>query len=111
MSLPRRCFVTTGSIASFRQLLEEVLSPPFLQALLEKGYTDLGVQCGPDHEWFAEKVRALEPTPNIKIKVDKWVADVEHEMLACRGQEGKQRSGVVIGHAGMYLTPQLLPTL
>lgn len=50
--VPRRrvAFVSVGATAGFCPLVREVLSEPFIAKLLELGYTQLVIQCGPDSE-------------------------------------------------------------
>lgn len=98
----RRCFVTTGSIASFRPLLEEVLENRFLQALVAHGFDTLEVQCGPDLAWFESRVAGLRPPPPVDIEALSFAnaEDIRDKMLLCRGQAGERLAGVIIGHAG-----------
>lgn len=49
--LRRVAFVTVGATAGFQPLLQEVLSAPFVDKLLELNYTQLVIQCGPDSEF------------------------------------------------------------
>ncbi|OIW29085.1 hypothetical protein CONLIGDRAFT_645224 [Coniochaeta ligniaria NRRL 30616] len=98
--LPRRCFVTTGSIASFRPLLEEVLSLRFLQALVDHGFDALEVQCGPDLAWFEAQLAHRRSPPPLRIEAMSWAEDIRENMLECRGEAGVRHAGVVIGHAG-----------
>jgi beta-1,4-N-acetylglucosaminyltransferase len=100
--LPRRCFVTTGSIASFKPLLEEVLSPRFLQALIDHGFDHLEVQCGPDLAWFESKVVGLRNPLPITIDALSFCSaeDMRDKMLLCRGEAGVRHAGVIVGHAG-----------
>lgn len=109
----RRCFVTTGSIASFRPLLEEILSDLFLQALEEHGFETLEVQCGPDHAWFESRVAGLRNPPPVTITALSFASpeDIRDKMLACRGQAGVRLAGVIIGHAGTSLPPPPPPSL
>ncbi|KAH8902657.1 hypothetical protein BR93DRAFT_931877 [Coniochaeta sp. PMI_546] len=101
--LPRQCFVTTGSIASFRPLLEEVLSPRFLQALVDHDFDTLEVQCGPDLAWFQAQVDDRRQELPIKIEALSFAEDIRENMLQCRSEAGVRNAGVVIGHAGMSL--------
>ncbi|XXH03608.1 hypothetical protein Hte_010013 [Hypoxylon texense] len=51
-------FVTVGASASFRPLLEEVVSDAFVAKLASLSCTHLVVQCGPDHDFFRAAVAA-----------------------------------------------------
>ncbi|KAB5539413.1 hypothetical protein GE09DRAFT_317711 [Coniochaeta sp. 2T2.1] len=97
--MPRKCFVTTGSIASFRPLLEEILSLRFIQALIDHGFTFMEIQCGPDLEYVQNKLAKLRQVP-IDITTFSLSSDIKEKMLECRGEQGVRHAGVIIGHAG-----------
>jgi UDP-N-acetylglucosamine transferase subunit ALG13 len=101
--LPRHCLVTTGSMASFRQLLEEVLSPPFLHALVDHGFDHMEIQCGPDLGFVESRVVGLGPAAvPLSIRFFSFAAseEMQQKMLLCRGEAGRRHAGVVVGHAG-----------
>lgn len=113
----RHCFVTVGSIASFRDLLAEILQPPFLVALRTAAFTELVVQCGPDYEWFKNRVDNLDKSVKESgltihcFDYTKGPEEMKEYMLQCRGLLGKRASGCIISHAGMrlvFLSPQFL---
>ncbi|KAK4191115.1 hypothetical protein QBC35DRAFT_35866 [Podospora australis] len=98
----RHCFVTIGSIANFRPLLDEVVTPDFLACLASHGYSTLTVQCGPELEQFREKVAALatEDIHGIDIRSFDYTPSLIPYMLECRGEAGTRLAGCVISHAG-----------
>ncbi|KAK3990865.1 glycosyltransferase family 28 C-terminal domain-containing protein [Cladorrhinum sp. PSN332] len=98
----RCCFVTVGSIASFRPLLTEVISKDFLACLSQHGYDALHVQCGPDYEWFKEEVSKLDKSDlyGINISSFDYTKKMMDYMIRCRGQDKVQPAGCVIAHAG-----------
>lgn len=105
----RRCFVTVGATASFRQLLEEIAQPSFLASLADNGFECLDVQCGPDHEWFDGTISSLtdDEKHGIKITTFSLTNDMQGYMLRCRGEKGVRAPGVVISHAGEFEFPRL----
>ncbi|RKU46626.1 N-acetylglucosaminyldiphosphodolichol N-acetylglucosaminyltransferase catalytic subunit alg13 [Coniochaeta pulveracea] len=98
--LPRRCFVTAGSVVSYRALLASVLRPEFLRALADLDFDTLEVQCGDDLTWFAEQVDKLDIEEKLDIKAIDWSPSLCDNMLECRGVSGVRAPGVVIAHAG-----------
>lgn len=97
--LPRRCFVTAGSVVTFRSLLLELLRPQFLAALVELGFDTMEVQCGDDYRWFMDQLDQVQH-PGIDIKAIMWSPSLRDNMLECRGVDGVRSPGVVIAHAG-----------
>lgn len=112
-SLRRECFITIGATAAFRSLLEQSLSPLFLDTLCALSYTHLTVQCGPELTHF-ESIVATQPDHihdssstaprtirGIEVKsFDFNKFGLGQEMRGCTAQKGKSREGVIICHAG-----------
>lgn len=109
----RRCFVTVGATASFIKLLRDILEPGFLDCLGERGFDELIVQTGPDHDWVLKQVESLGQGTNIldsdkrarwpTIEVLSYTTNMQSLMLPCRGETSKTRQrlpGAVISHAG-----------
>ncbi|KIH88110.1 glycosyltransferase family [Sporothrix brasiliensis 5110] len=109
----RRCFVTVGATASFIRLLREVLEPRFLDGLGARGFSELVVQTGPDHDWALKQIEALgqqsddapktdgPPKPQWPaIEVVSYTTDMPSLMLPCRGEAHRQLPGAMISHAG-----------
>lgn len=102
----RFCFVTTGATADFDSLVRAILSPAFLEALEEDGYTDLVIQHGSSGARIFDELIAANP----KISHDRHRLrisgfDFKKEGLSAdmefvKGEEGRLQ-GVVISHAGM----------
>lgn len=101
------CFVTVGATAGFPKLITEVLSEPFMQALLDAGYTKLNIQYGKDGETiFKDALSAVGELVNPKgtklevsgfdFKIDGLVPDMKAV------QPGNDRlAGMMVCHAGM----------
>ncbi|CAK7214021.1 N-acetylglucosaminyldiphosphodolichol N-acetylglucosaminyltransferase catalytic subunit alg13 [Sporothrix bragantina] len=119
----RRCFVTVGATASFIKLLREVLAPHFLDCLAARGFRELVVQTGPDHEWALEQVASMGELTSFLatakdtempaktdakresprwpvIEVVSYTTDLPSLMLPCRGEARKRLPGAMISHAG-----------
>jgi beta-1,4-N-acetylglucosaminyltransferase len=96
----RRCFVTVGATAGFRQLLDEISSPAFLRTIADLQYEALEIQCGPDFDWLQGKVQALDDKCGIKITCLQYTNNMKDHMLQCRGETGTRLAGCVISHAG-----------
>ncbi|KAK4134006.1 glycosyltransferase family 1 protein [Trichocladium antarcticum] len=98
----RHCFATVGATAGFRALLEELSTPGFLQSLAAHGFTALDVQCGPDLEFFRDRIVNLsnEETHGVAIRYFGYTETMRAHMLACRGELDVRLSGCVIAHAG-----------
>lgn len=102
----RFCFVTTGATADFDSLVRATLSPPFLEALEEGGYTDLVIQHGTSGaRIFDEFIAANEKTSRGRHRLrirgfDFKKEGLASEMQAVKGEEGRLQ-GVIISHAGM----------
>lgn len=104
--MPRFCFVTIGATADFDSLVRAALSPPFLEALEEAGYTDLIIQHGiSGARIFDESIAGNEKISHGRYRLRIRGFDFKKEGLASemqlvKGEEGRQQ-GVVISHAGM----------
>jgi beta-1,4-N-acetylglucosaminyltransferase len=97
------CFVTTGATAPFTALIESVLKPASLDALLDRGYTHLLVQFGSAKDVYMNCVKAaqthLEQGGNagqLEIAGIAFNEDglKEHFVLV------RETQGLVISHAG-----------
>ncbi|KAL5343766.1 glycosyltransferase family 28 C-terminal domain-containing protein [Aspergillus crustosus] len=104
---PRKlCFVTVGATASFHLLLESILSPTFLKALNQHGYTDLFVQYGKDGQQIFDQFVANHPLVDSRhgIRVEGFdfnPAGLDNEMHLAKAKPSENRSsGLVISHAG-----------
>lgn len=103
----RAMFVTVGSIASFRSLVEEVLSDKFLETISGLKYNQLFIQCGPDLELF-EKIRPQKGYDShwVDIVGFSYTDDMKGYFLKCTPSKGSPSSerrgrGIVMAHAGM----------
>lgn len=107
----RAMFVTIGSIASFKVLIEEVLSDKFLETLAKLKFNRLIVQCGPDLELF-EKIRPQKGFDShwIDITGFSYTDDMQSYFQKCTPSKGswvseKRGRGIIMAHAGMQLIP------
>jgi hypothetical protein len=106
---PRTMFVTIGSIASFKSLIEEVLSQTFLETLARLDFRRLFVQCGPDLAYF-EEIRPQKGFDSCWIDIlgFDWTKDINSYFLRCTPSDGKggtekRGMGIIMAHAGMRL--------
>ncbi|KAM0808613.1 putative UDP-N-acetylglucosamine transferase subunit ALG13 [Seiridium cardinale] len=102
----RTMFVTIGSIASFKSLIEEVLSDKFLETLAGMKYNRLIIQCGPDLELF-ERIRPQKGFASHWIDIvgfaytDKIKTYYEKCTPSAGGWGGERRGrGIIMAHAG-----------
>jgi beta-1,4-N-acetylglucosaminyltransferase len=109
MELPmlknRKCFVTVGATAGFRPLLEKVADSTFFGNLSVFKFTELEVQCGPDLEWFEDKIARMRPQDlhGLKVTAFDFTDDMKSHLLSCRGEKDVSGPGCVIAHAGKSL--------
>ena len=99
----KACFVTTGATAPFTGLIEAVLTPSVLDALVERGYTHLLVQYGKAKDVFetaANTARShLEASPAEKGLIIDGI-DFNPSGLQEQFRTVQQTKGLVISHAG-----------
>lgn len=98
----RSALVTGGSQVVFKELIDEVITPGFLNALHDNGFTFLSLQCG---IYLEEVEKKLAMIPDSKIEFNAFASDPnlrEIIKMSCRGQAGGRQAGVVISHAGEY---------
>ena len=99
------CFVTIGATASFDELIAGTLSPAFLAALRDAGYTDLLLQYGKEGEKLLQKFQkesALNGEQDYGVRIQGFAFKkdgLEKEMRAAKGEDNASE-GVVISHAG-----------
>lgn len=105
----RVALVTGGSIVTFKELIDEVLTPGFIAALADHGFTALVLQCGDYVDEVDKKVTQLRARRRgLEIRTFAWDANLLETMKLCRGEAGGRRAGVVISHAGES-HPSVLP--
>lgn len=98
-------FVTVGASASFKPLIEEVISDAFLAKLESLSFTHLNVQCGPDYEFFKAAV-AARPAGKLNITGFAFKDDLFYDMDDTTPDESEtavRHPGLIITHAGMYI--------
>ena len=92
------CFVTTGATAPFNALIESVLSPSSLDAMLENGFTHLLVQYGSAKDVFTQASTAARSHVQDKLVIDG--IDFNPEGLEAQLRLVQQSKGLAISHAG-----------
>lgn len=92
------CFVTTGATAPFNALIESVLKPSSLDALLENGFTHLLVQYGSAKDVFTRASSAARSHVQDKVIIDG--IDFNPDGLEAQFRLVQQSKGLAISHAG-----------
>ena len=92
------CFVTTGATAPFTALIESVLSPSSLDALLETGFTHLLVQYGSAKDVYTQASSTARSHVQDKMIIDG--IDFNPEGLQTQLRLVQQSKGLTISHAG-----------
>ncbi|KAI1473488.1 glycosyltransferase family 1 protein [Daldinia eschscholtzii] len=99
-------FVTIGASASFKLLIEEVLSGAFLAKLKSLGFTHLTIQCGPDYDYFlTAKPKENPDDPNdLLVEGFPYHDDIRRFMKLTTANDdpnmGLRDRGLIITHAG-----------
>ncbi|CAG7987446.1 unnamed protein product [Penicillium salamii] len=96
------CFVTVGATASFEKLLEQVLTPDFLQTLAERHYTHLLLQYGKDGEKIYNSfLDSGKSHHGLILGGFDFKSSIEPEMIMTTEREKQeQQRGLIICHAG-----------
>ncbi|KAJ5476602.1 hypothetical protein N7475_002331 [Penicillium sp. IBT 31633x] len=100
------CFVTVGATASFKKLLEQVLTSQFLEILAERGYTHLLVQYGKDgQQIFQSFVDSEQSYHGITLGGFDFQPSIdEYLMMTVERERADQERGLIICHAAHHLT-------
>ncbi|KAJ5295938.1 hypothetical protein PENANT_c001G04991 [Penicillium antarcticum] len=94
------CFVTVGATASFEKLIEQVLSPQFLETLAERRYTHLLIQYGKGgSEAFSSFANGKQSAHGLTIGGFESKPSLDEELLMTT-KRGDQEKGLIISHAG-----------
>lgn len=99
----KTAFVTVGATASFPGLIQHTLSPAFLTALTEHGYTSLNVQYGAGGAELFKSCEGECKSAGSSIQVTGFEIEksgLGKHMRQVKGGRDAQE-GVVISHAGM----------
>ncbi|ROV92345.1 hypothetical protein VMCG_09116 [Cytospora schulzeri] len=103
IKMNRHVIVTGGAIVPFVELLLEVTTPEFLAALRAHGFTHLHLQCNNFVGEMQKRLSEMDEKDLHGIEIDVIHFDMrlkENMRRFCRGEEGVQPAGLVIGHAG-----------
>jgi beta-1,4-N-acetylglucosaminyltransferase len=98
------CFVTTGATAPFTALIESVLKPSSLDALLQEGYTHLLVQYGTAKAIYTDGANAANTYLQQGEKRKELIIegmDFNPHGLQEQLKLVQQSKGLVISHAGL----------
>lgn len=97
----RLCFVTTGATAPFTALIEAVLSPSSIDAILEAGCTHLLVQYGSAKDIYTKASSTARSHVQDK-KQDLVIDGIDFDQDSLQPQLTlvQQSRGLVISHAG-----------
>jgi beta-1,4-N-acetylglucosaminyltransferase len=84
-----------------------------LESLAAHGFTTLDVQCGPDLEYFRERIINLsnEEKHGVSVRYFGYTETMNAHMMACRGELNVRLAGCVISHAGKFASVSLPKTL
>ncbi|KAF3058666.1 UDP-N-acetylglucosamine transferase subunit alg13 [Daldinia childiae] len=101
-------FVTIGASASFKLLIEEVLSEAFIAKLKSLRFTHLTIQCGPDYDYFLSVEPESESDPDdpdeLLITGFPYHDDIRRYMELTSSSHVnptlKRERGLIITHAG-----------
>jgi beta-1,4-N-acetylglucosaminyltransferase len=108
------CFVTTGATAPFTALIESILKPSSLDALLNEGYTHLLVQYGTAKDIYTDRANATQTYLQQGEKTKQLIIDgmdFDPDGLKEQFKLVQQSNGLVISHAGRPSTTFILPRL
>ena len=94
------CFVTTGATAPFNALIESVLSPSSLDAMLEKGFTHLLVQYGSAKDVFTQASAAARSHVHVRDRLVVDGIDFNPDGLEAQLRLVQKSKGLAISHAG-----------
>ncbi|OTB09063.1 glycosyltransferase family 1 protein [Hypoxylon sp. CI-4A] len=94
--LKKYAIVTVGASASFKSLIEEVLSEAFIDRLVALGFTRLVVQFGPDLEFFKSAKPHREELSVTGLSYDKDL----RRLFSLTAPAAERARGLIITHAG-----------
>ncbi|KAI1778259.1 glycosyltransferase family 1 protein [Hypoxylon cercidicola] len=107
-SSAKYAFVTVGASASFKPLIEEVVSAAFVAKLAALSFTHLVVQCGPDYDFFLAAAAAAAPPRDppgggLAVSGFAYKNDLFDDMELTTPHESPEEvrlPGLIITHAG-----------
>lgn len=95
----RMAIVTGGATVVFKELLDEVVTPDFIRALLDAGFENVLIQCGSYKEELHKKLVDIQHE-HLNIELEGFIHNMKEVMKECRGLAGIRPGGVVFSHAG-----------
>jgi beta-1,4-N-acetylglucosaminyltransferase len=102
------CFVTVGATASFEKLIEQVLSPQFMETLAERKYTHLLIQYGKGgSQAFETFANGKQSDHGLTVGGFDSKPSIDQEMMMTK-KRGDQELGLIISHAGVLCFTQSL---
>ncbi|KAF2674688.1 hypothetical protein BT63DRAFT_17633 [Microthyrium microscopicum] len=104
------CFVTVGATVSFNALIQAVISPAFIQALLNESYTEVRVQYGKDgYEAFVNAVNHVRAMNGDRLPAGLAISgfdlaitarELTKELVKTQSKGQSRAQGACISHAG-----------
>lgn len=95
------CFVTVGATASFEKLIQQVLSPQFLETLAKRQYTHLLIQYGKGgSQTFEIFANGEQSHHGLIIGGFDSKPSIDRELMLTKKRDD-QELGLIISHAGM----------
>ncbi|KUI59061.1 UDP-N-acetylglucosamine transferase subunit alg13 [Cytospora mali] len=104
--MKRHVLITGGATVAFVELLLEVSTPQFLSALQAHGITHIDIQCATYVDEIEKRFQEMDPDDEydlsgLSVRIFDFEVSLKKRMQQlCRGEEGVQLAGFVIGHAG-----------
>ncbi|KAI2473205.1 glycosyltransferase family 1 protein [Annulohypoxylon bovei var. microspora] len=99
--------VTVGASASFKPLIEEMLSDAFIAKLKSLQFTNLIIQCGPDFDYFQSakpQPEAIDDPNRLNVIGFPYKKDLKRWFAlaapSTTRETAKRAKGVIITHAG-----------
>ncbi|KAJ5990035.1 hypothetical protein N7499_010561 [Penicillium canescens] len=94
------CFVTVGATASFEKLIQQVLSPQFLETLAKRQYTHLLIQYGKGgSQTFEIFANGEQSHHGLIIGGFDSKPSIDRELMKTKKRDD-QELGLIISHAG-----------
>lgn len=110
----RVAFVTVGASASFKSLIDEVISEAFIAKLKALRFSHLIVQCGPDYDYFesARPKSDANGLGGLDVSGFAYTKDINQFFALATPSSGAEvRSrGLIITHAGTSGRPLAMLT-
>lgn len=101
VNVGRTAIVTGGATVVFKELLDEVVTAEFFNALFDAGFERVYIQSGAAADEIRERVANIQHKL-VSVQVTGFMAEMKETMKECRGLRDGRPAGVVISHAGEF---------